>query len=1213
VVPAVTLFSVPSPSNNATPTLEGGVGTAPGDEPAVTVRIYDGESVGGGVAASASATVNGKTWTYNSPHLPDGTYTAQASQRDTAKNVGTSTPQTFTIDTAPPKVSLSAVPSPINDPTPTLEGVRGTAAHDDPTVSVTVYEGSSAGGKVVASSSFGVSGAAWSYTPPHLADGTYTAQAEQKDSLGNLGKSAERTFTIDTIVPPVTLNSVPSPSNNPTPKLSGGAGSDAGDAATISVTIYEGSSPGGGVATSGTAPRSGESWSYTPSHLPDGTYTAQATQSDTAKNVGTSSPQTFTINTASPTVTLASPAPLSNNATPSFNGGASDTTPVTVTLYKGAAPTGPVVWKVTTAVTAGSWSSEPVSPPLADGQYTAIATQPSSLGNPDGKSAPAPFKVNTAAPTVTLAQPPSPSNNLTPSFTGTASDGTPVTIKVYEGERPTGLVVAEAAAAPTGEAWSSSPAKPALKTGKHTFTAIAAEKSSIPGNPEGTSLPVTFTIDTGAPTVTLNPQAKPRSNIPTPLFTGTSTDTSAVTVNVYKGKAVKGAVVTTATGVPAAGAWTSGPTAAPLKDGEYTAQATQPSSIGNPTGVSAPVTFNIDTKPPAVTLTPLPLEINTPGLELTGHPGTETGDVSKVLVKVYKGRVASGEVAAEGEGTISVVNKVPTWSFKSTNLADGTYTAQATQEDEAANTGASSPTTFTLDTIVPTVTLKAPPSPSNNQQPSFTGTMSEKAAVTVDIYSGSTVKGTPLTTATGSGTGGEWQSAAAALPLSNHAYTATATATDEAGNVGTSEQVHFVVDTQAPRVTLDPPRSSSNNATPSFSGFASDSTPVTVTIHEGATTLGREVSSAKATLTHGRWTSTPASPPLVDGTYTAVAVQESSAKNHPGGSEAVVFTIDTFAPIVTVSEPANGSSRSGESQPVSGTAGRSRGDLANVTVRLYAGEAIAEGQTPVQILEVGAVEGRWSRAFAGLAPGAYTVRAEQSDEAGNVGMSNTRTFHLIQASAPTGRPAASFSWYPPAPHAGEQVSLDSGSTDATSPLTAFAWDLAGSGPFQPGGPVVSTSFATAGNHVVRLRVTDAGGVSNIAAETIPVSPRPAALMQPFPLVRIVVTRTGSGVKLRLLSILVSPGARITITCKGRSCPVKRQSKIATSRKVGLASVSFRRFERLLPAGTILEVRVYKPGEIGKYTRISIRNGGSLKRLDACLAPDGFKPVPCPSS
>jgi hypothetical protein len=252
--------------------------------------------------------------------------------------------------------------------------------------------------------------------------------------------------------------------------------------------------------------------------------------------------------------------------------------------------------------------------------------------------------------------------------------------------------------------------------------------------------------------------------------------------------------------------------------------------------------------------------------------------------------------------------------------------------------------------------------------------------------------------------------------------------------------------------------------------------------------------------------------------------------------------------------------------------------------------------------------------LAGLSPGTYTVRAQQADEAGNAGTSSAVVFHIAApaAAAAQGKPAASFSWYPPSPHVGEPVSLVSSSTDAASPLNGFAWDLSGAGVFQPSGPVTTTTFATAGNHTVSLRVSDASGAASVASETIAVSRAAVPVLAPFPLVRIVSSRIGSAVRLRLLSILASPGAHVSITCKGHGCPVKKESKIAAAGKVGLASVSFGRFQRTLPPGTTLEIRIYRPGEIGKYTALIVHRGGVLRRLDMCLSPNGLRPMTCPS-
>jgi hypothetical protein len=210
---------------------------------------------------------------------------------------------------------------------------------------------------------------------------------------------------------------------------------------------------------------------------------------------------------------------------------------------------------------------------------------------------------------------------------------------------------------------------------------------------------------------------------------------------------------------------------------------------------------------------------------------------------------------------------------------------------------------------------------------------------------------------------------------------------------------------------------------------------------------------------------------------------------------------------------------------------------------------------------------------------------------------------------------ASFAWFPTSPHAGEQVSLVSSSTDATGAITAFAWDVAGNGPFTAGGPVMSTLFSAAGSHVVRLRVTDANGRSSVVAETIAVTAPREILMAPFPIVRIVGFDTSFGVQLSLLSAQAPVGARITLVCRGHGCPVKREVRVlASSRskaKVGL--LVFRRFERSLPAGIVLQIRIWKPGQIGKYTSFTIRRRKLPLRVDTCLDPGSSKPIACPSS
>src|ERR1019366_9320761 len=102
---------------------------------------------------------------------------------------------------------------------------------------------------------------------------------------------------------------------------------------------------------------------------------------------------------------------------------------------------------VSTATAIGTsvnWVSDDASPALPSGQYTAVASQPSSLGNPAGVSGPVTFTVETAAPTVTLNAPAARSNDTTPAFTGKASDSPPVTVNIYAGATATGSPVSKA-------------------------------------------------------------------------------------------------------------------------------------------------------------------------------------------------------------------------------------------------------------------------------------------------------------------------------------------------------------------------------------------------------------------------------------------------------------------------------------------------------------------------------------------------------------------------------------------------------------------------------------------------------------------------------------------------------------------------------------------------------------------------------------------------
>jgi hypothetical protein len=105
--PAVTLTTPAdgSATNDTTPTLSGAAGNVTGDSTTVTVKIYSGSSATGTALQTKTVTRSGATWTTTASTLAAGTYTAQATQTDTAGNTGTSSANTFTVDTTKPTVS----------------------------------------------------------------------------------------------------------------------------------------------------------------------------------------------------------------------------------------------------------------------------------------------------------------------------------------------------------------------------------------------------------------------------------------------------------------------------------------------------------------------------------------------------------------------------------------------------------------------------------------------------------------------------------------------------------------------------------------------------------------------------------------------------------------------------------------------------------------------------------------------------------------------------------------------------------------------------------------------------------------------------------------------------------------------------------------------------------------------------------------------------
>jgi hypothetical protein len=192
----------------------------------------------------------------------------------------------------------------------------------------------------------------------------------------------------------------------------------------------------------------------------------------------------------------------------------------------------------------------------------------------------------------------------------------------------------------------------------------------------------------------------------------------------------------------------------------------------------------------------------------------------------------------------------------------------------------------------------------------------------------------------------------------------------------------------------------------------------------------------------------------------------------------------------------------------------------------------------------------------------------------------------------------------------------------------FAWDFDSNGDFaDAAGPETSRSFDQPGTYAVALRVSDRDGEVAIVYDDLivggpgppappppapplppsppPPPPAPPERLDPFPVVRVAGTVTGTGAVFTLVTVRAPRRARIVVLCRGRGCAQERMVR------TGRRRWRLRGLERRYRAGARLTFRVTAPGRIGKYTRVVVRRGLRPARSDRCLWPGESRPQACP--
>src|SRR4029077_4649313 len=372
----------------------------------------------------------------------------------------------------------------------------------------------------------------------------------------------------------------------------------------------------------------------------------------------------------------------------------------------------------------------------------------------------------------------------------------------------------------------------------------------------------------------------------------------------------------------------------------------------NNTG-TASLSFTLDTTAPSIAITSAGGPTNQVNQTITG-----TVDIADAgaTVTILDGTTAVGTAIVQSNGS---------WS-SSVTLSQGSNSLTAQVSDAAGNTATSSAVVYTGSTSAPTVTevlafdtgSSATDHLTSNDALSGTGLANTVVHFTVD---GSPIAGTATANAQG-----VWSFTPSGL--ADGAHTIVASQTDSFNNTGTAS-LSFTLDTTAPVVAITSAGGPTNQVNQTITGTVDVADAgATLTILDGTTAVGTAIVQS-----NGSWSS---SVTLSQGSNSLTA-QVSDAAGNTATSSAVVYTVSTSAPTVTeVLAFDTGSSATDHltsNDALSGTG------LANTVVHFT-----VDG-SPIAGTATANAQGVWSFTPSGLADGAHTIVASQTDSFNNTG------------------------------------------------------------------------------------------------------------------------------------------------------------------------------------------------------------------------------------
>ena len=437
-----------------------------------------------------------------------------------------------------------------------------------------------------------------------------------------------------------------------------------------------------------------------------------------------------------------------------------------------------------------------------------------------------------------------------------------------------------------------------------------------------------------------------------------------------------------------------------LADGPHAVSVYTVDAVGN-IGPAIQTSFTVDTTGPTVTLTGVPaasLTTSTAGVSFTlDDPG------------------ATAWCSLDGAVPTACTSPV---SYS--GLPDGPHTIAVYAVDALGNVGALVATSFAVDTTAPVVTsITAPAGAVPSQSVSIPFTVDDPAATAWCSLDGApaTACGSPVSYDN----------------LADGVHTLAIYAVDAAGNQGPTQAATFTVSTTAPTVTLGavPPALSSNTAA-----------SVAFSVDDPTATAWCSLDGAAPTAC----TSPVSYSGLGDGLHT-VDIYATSLGGQQSASASTAFTVDTQAPVLTVSQAPSGTVSSANAKLTYTV------DDPSATVWCSVdGAAATACASPVD--------------FGALPAGPHTVSLQATDPAGNSSASSSASFTIDN----TG-PTVTFTSTPPASSA-NRTATASFSTDDPAATT---WCSLDGNAAQACTGSVSYSNLSDGSHSISVYAVDLAG------------------------------------------------------------------------------------------------------------------------------------------